>query len=726
MAISITDDRHVGLNDHIFPIIGRVAVGWLPRFANKINIGAEDFANEQYLSNWITKTLKGGIGTEEFVSEDRYWFGNLQTDFAGHMVLPPLATAVTLPTLPTITQAGAIPWTVDNASASRNDDATGWSDNFRNCLATVTITYAVTKYGAGSLDLHFHINDGAGDVATSASITDTGSGTITLSGQLGATASKIRVTATLTATPAGTSATVSALTYAIATDGTAGRFPAVFNSDTYFSMGANLYRIDNATGNVFLDALMPATITSLISSVGSMLYVFLGDSAYYWYRSSASPQVWQQTNSANANLGVHYAGKLWKINTTGQLAYAATPNAASPSWTNDALLTDNGLASGDCNNLTVSYSATGSTVIYADTKQGRFQHDVATGKFLATGLRLANHPNGGKGSVTWNDGDWVSAGLAIKKYVAGSTTVIADEGLNKDDGLPTEYAGEVVVLIDGLTHLYALVDASLTAGTGYSAIYRRSWDSGWKCWWDASLLDTPVTDKTMHFGIVSATYSYRFWFDHNGTIYYIPLSRENQNPKKVSGSTYSASGFLVSPWFDAGTKAFSKACKRITAFCEDMTATETAIISYRIDHATTALAATWTALTTIAADGATEFNLASGAGLAFKSFQYRIDLARGGTNTLSPDVQGLAVSYRKNLGAKHAWTFKVDLKDEGGDVRNKIGYLEAAAALNTWMEFVFRDSGKESSVYVEVADIKGETGVGPDYVSQYTITVVEV
>ncbi len=772
MAISITDDRHIGLNGVIYPIVDRVKVGWLPRFPNKIITGDSDYANEQYLSNWITKDLRGGIGVEEMDEAkhiDCYWFGNLQADFAGHAVLPPLATAVTLTTLPTITNGDVETWASDTdctgwvksgtgpVNFSKGTGANAHGGTYGLCVQTTggagltsiasrTLNNWVTAFQGKVVTMKFWAKvgsiPGAGGSAVVGIYDDVGETTTAVTGGwtqytvtrvLNASATNIIARATVTEGNGG-NCYIYIDDITIEATGTITRACAVFNSDTYFAGGKVLYRVDNSTGGIFFEGLFPNTITWLVSSVGSCLYVFLGDSDSYWYRSAASPPVWTQAvgsdgagggTSSGATFAVHYAGKAWKITAAGQLAYSAAPNSATPTWTNDALLTDNGLASGDCNNLVVSYDETGTTVIYADTKQGRFEHSVATSKFLATGLRLANHPNGGKGSVRWNDGDYVSAGLAIKKYQAGSTVVISDEGLNKDDGLPTEYAGEVIALIDGLTHLYALMDASQTTGTGYSAIYRRGIDTGWHCWWDGSLLS--VTDGTIHFGIVSATYSYRFWFDHNGTVYYIPLSRENQNPKKVTGSTYSASGFLVSPWFDAGTKAFTKACKRITAFCEDMTENETVIIKYRLDHTTTALASTWVTLTpTIAADGITTYNLASGAGVAFKSIQYRIDLARGSTNTLSPDVQGLALSYRKNLGAKHAWTFTIDLKNAGANIRTMITNLETAVALNTWMEFVSRDSTKETSVYVEVESVTGKTGVGPDYDSQYAISVIEV
>jgi len=108
--------------------------------------------------------------------------------------------------------------------------------------------------------------------------------------------------------------------------------------------------------------------------------------------------------------------------------------------------------------------------------------------------------------------------------------------------------------------------------------------------------------------------------------------------------------------------------------------------------------------------------------------QLMAELKRGSTTTLSPDLLGEAVSYRKNLGLKHAWSFTVDLKNAGANIRAMITNLETAMASEIWIPFVFRDTTKETSQphYVQIVTLSGRTGVGPDYDSQYDVHVVEV
>ena len=411
----------------------------------------------------------------------------------------------------------------------------------------------------------------------------------------------------------------------------------------------------------------------------------------------------------------------------GQLAYATDPSHATPTWTNNGSLADEGLADNDVNNLSIYRDATGDPIIYADTKVGLFAHDYTNAKWVETELALPNHATCGKGAVWWRDGFYISAGLDVLKYVAGATATITSVGLDKDDGLPGEYRGEIVKLIKGYNEFFALVDSSLASGTGYSGVY--AFDGlGWQCWWLA-----PTADDTMNSGIVSSAVDYRLFFDHDAKIYSISLEKSLRNPVKIPTFTFDASGTHITPWFDAAWLG-DKLAIQLNVCCRGMSPTETVAVSYRINHLAASMGATdastgWTALQTISADGETEISLGtSGVGIANKAIQFKFALARGSTNTLSPDILWAKLKYLKLLETLWGWTVIIDCTKEeynGRTPSQLIAALKTAVSTQTLLEFTFRDfSAGTLTYYVRVANAQGLEQTGVDFRGTYRLSLV--
>ena len=311
----------------------------------------------------------------------------------------------------------------------------------------------------------------------------------------------------------------------------------------------------------------------------------------------------------------------------------------------------------------------------------------------------------------------------------GQTATFTQVGLNRDDGIPAEYRGEITWLAAGHNDLYAMVDSSLVTGTGTSTLMAYD-DTGWRCLFLAA---TP--DDVMCGGIVSSASSkYRLYFDHDNKLYYIDLSRDVRNPLKLATSAFAAAGSHITPWFDAGTAVFDKAAIKMTVFADNITSTETVIVSYRLNHTYTNIASGWTAFTTIddtttgisGGQGVVEFPFGSSKGIEFNAIQFKFDLARGDTTTLSPDIQA-TFSYRQGKPI-WAWTVTANCAEEYNDLtpRELVAALKTAANSLTLLEFTFRNAptGTETH-YVSVSPFNGITQTGENYTGRYNLTLVE-
>ncbi|KKK47683.1 hypothetical protein LCGC14_3152700, partial [marine sediment metagenome] len=312
-----------------------------------------------------------------------------------------------------------------------------------------------------------------------------------------------------------------------------------FNSETYWGIGQYVFKVTSGGGNLDYVADVGATITDFETSVGTNLYITIGDGANYYFMTTS--EVFTQKNKAGTFL-LHYDGKLVIADSAGNVEYSADPNAGSPTWTDGD---DNGsladvLDDNDLQSLFLYRDAAGEDIPYAGTKKGVWAYDLTNTKWLQTELKLPNHPNGGKGAVVWREGAYVASGLHIDRYRTGQAqATINSVGLDEDDGLPIEYDGEIVDLIGGYSEFFALVDSTQTSGTSTSSIYAKT-ELGWHCIWIGD-----STEKAMNRGIVTTSPAYRFWWDHDDKLYWIQLHRSIQHPRKISGYTFGTSGVHI-------------------------------------------------------------------------------------------------------------------------------------------------------------------------------------
>lgn len=753
MAQANRIEQGVNLNSKQYNLMAPPTAQYISKLLAKVNTGNDSYTKQNFLSSWIISDQTGGLGVSEMdesVHADRYWFGNCITEWSGHIFLPRLATAVTKPVHTVSGWNEAIDW--------KDVSSPLWTDE-GNVIDGNTATYAyVSNPGAswtGYLELYVPsisctkirywwtetVNNTADDLeidlyydgAWNSIVSDSTAGEGAYAeAAIGATktvtAARIRFYGDIN----GGSFRLHSVQFYAASATAGGTFVgfANFNSVLYMAQGNFLAELNAGRTAFTVVQAFPVDITEIKQTINSVLLISLGDADEYWVMSTTA--AFTETNVNDFTRGIKWNDVHWKMDADGNWWYSADPESATPTWTSRNGITD--IAS-QVESLLIGPDADGDDIIYCATNSWLKAHDSTNNKFVDTKVKLPDHTNGGKGATYWHGSIYLPYGLGIRQYTPGSTATISEAGLLRDDGLPVEMNGEIVKLLGESASdvMFALVDSYQTSGDNYSGLY--SYDGrAWRCWWYDS-----TANGAMHDCIVSSASSgYAVYWDCGSSLYYIDIHRGISNPEQLAGTQkYAAAGIHISPWFDAGTPAFNKLITLLTAYAKKITTTETVAIYYRTDKSDTTLDLThsgskWTLLETLNTAGENseqEELFASGAGLTFNSIQYRLDLARGSTNTLTPDLQSIVSSFELLTGAdgNWVWTLRIPLDDEcGTSPKEKMDNLNTALALSTLVPMYFREGDSAEPRYVRLQLIDAYYQTGHEYEGVYTIRAIEL
>ena len=438
--------------------------------------------------------------------------------------------------------------------------------------------------------------------------------------------------------------------------------------------------------------------------------------------------------------------KLWGIDSTGQLWYAATLG----SETNDAKLP---LPDNYVTDLFVARNANGDPILYAMTKEGLYAHDATNARWVETQLALPFHNDNGKGSVRWRDSVYIPAGLGIYKYINGTNSaVVTIVGPDRDDGLPSDNRGKIVGLLGTHNDLIAMVDGTLAPGmtdmfgsmespvipdsTGFSAIL--GWNEvGWEVKWTATEAGKQITSSfvTDVGGNLASTNPYRLYWGFDGDLYYQQLQSDVINPNQIVNYNYESTGLLYTPWFNADQVEVDKLALKVkvdTANCSSGGTTENQKIKVEYaldgkeknDDGTTAYV---TLGTITSSDEPAEYTLASGVGIAFRSIQFKITLTTD-NQTVSPDMLNLTLIFRKKLDTKFGWSVNLDMTKpyKGRSPKDMRADILSDIDSNTLLEFTYRDdSSTNRNYYVDIINAQGLEHTATDERGTTTILVSE-
>ena len=514
-----------------------------------------------------------------------------------------------------------------------------------------------------------------------------------------------------------------------------------------------LFKYNNSTGSWGSALTQSATdqVTDSIvftNATGTTYLVFAHyDANGSGYTYSSNGTSWT-TDAQDTQFLTVWDERLWGISNAGQLWYATVIGTEIA----DAVLP---LPDGSVTALFVARNAAGIPIIYASTTQGLFAHNADNASWEETQMAFPTHPDNGKGTTRWRDSVYIPSGNGIYKYINGNNAaVITTVGPDKDDGLPSDKRGairhmagthnELLIGLDARSAPSSISSTSIpyqwvshhgssviSQTAGYSSILGYN-DLGWETKWVSPT--SGVGFDSMH---VSDAYGeYRVYWGHNDIVYFMDLPKDIINPSEVPEFAYAESGFIETPWFNAGQFEVDKLALNLKIEAQDLTSTEKILVEYATDYSESyTTAVSYLDSTAMgAASGTYTYNFGSNAGTTFRSIKFRLTLYRdSGTSTglekfETPDVVSLTLQYRKKLPAKWGHTVDVDLTKEykGKDPKTLRSDLISAIESLTLVNFTYRDDdGGTRDYYVDVIAAQGLEFTGHDERGTTTIQVVE-
>jgi hypothetical protein len=314
--------------------------------------------------------------------------------------------------------------------------------------------------------------------------------------------------------------------------------------------------------------------------------------------------------------------------------------------------------------------------VYIVTDRSVYAYDPVTTVLIRTRLQFPPHPDNGYGSAVWRPGAdlFVSAGIGVYRF---NLSAIGAVGLDRDEGLPTEYRGVIRDLCPEHNMLVAYVEGQQTAsevadpdiefdpGQSTEGEFRMAGTDafslliGWNGFgWHPLWISPTATGDPVWCCVSGAASTYRLWWGFGtGTddeLYTQLLSRPFANPRQeieASEGDFALDGYLDTGWFDANMQEFRKVASHLEINVETASATEPITVLYRKDFE-----AAWTLLGNITASGKAYLPFGVSAfdgqpfsyGLDFDRIRFRIEMGRDPSDsTKSPLIDSMVLKYIK-------------------------------------------------------------------------------
>ena len=509
-----------------------------------------------------------------------------------------------------------------------------------------------------------------------------------------------------------------------------------YSSLTHCAFGTDLRRWIEGTSawSTTLGALVDTPTDAIVHK--SKLYLACGSDFNRWDGTTLTTGTALSGGAILARYMCEWDSKLFVLSNTGVLKYSTDEGVT---WTTPVThILDAGMYTG----LFVGLNTSDVLVIYLATKTGVQALDYTNSKWIDAQLPYPKHDYAGLGANRWRDACFIPAGLAIYRMAVNSNVVvITPVGPDRDYGLPSDYAGNIIRVIGEHNAMYALLDATTemartlyTAGyvvdsvfydnQGYSAVLK--WNgAGWSVAWVSGSADAPIR----HGCISSSDGQYRLWFAVDRTVYRMSLNKNLQNPLEITGFPFGSTCTHIWPVFDADAATVDKTALKASAYASGVSATEYIKLYYTANYGTS-----WTLLTNttfpdgqIDVVGEAEFTFASDAGLSFKAIQFKAELYRGSTNTLTPDLQWFRLNYMKIPDPEQTFNLIVDCSK---DYRHKrastlLANIKTAVETKTLGSFTYRTYRETSETFnVRILNMEGVTKAGRTKEGQYSLNLL--
>jgi hypothetical protein len=700
------------------------------------------FSSVSELKHYLMRDQTGGIGCLELKRNadlKKCWWSTCDLDTEGHLIPQPMANGYTVGTLAVTPTGFTDPDTSwgDEANAYDNDITTyaadpvmpleQWSSFLQLSFASMSIAGILLKVGRDNanvtkIDIDYYNGSWVNvfeDTIPAAMLTSLYHTAVSAS-----TVTQIRVRFYNADAAFNREARLYEAKIIQAGGAITNLSWLNFNNNLYMATNSLLYKLDTGAGASFTFVkafLFPITC---LAQYGANMIVGFSGGAFFEYMNTS--EAFTTTDVTGCLYAIQAHNRAYWISSTGQLYYTATL-AASPAVTTDALLSD---AGSTIQGLDSYQDATGEEAIYCRTNHAVWVHDwVSTPtKWLKTNVDLASHASTGKAGLV-RDGYFISQGIHLIKYTTGNynATIKNDYGLDAQDGIPSEYNAHIVNLVKGVGCFYALYDSTQVGSATYSWVGKYNELNGaWSVMWA-----TPNATFAMHAGVLSDVYARYFWYDCGNVIWRIPIPSTLIFPKLNSASIYNATAVHILPWLEGDAATWTKLANKIISYCKDVTTTETVTIKYRTDRTNIDVGTGWTTLVTLdttAEAGRIATALASGVGVSANAIQIRLDLARGGTTTLAPDVQSLDLQYFDRVEIKNTFTVSISVAEyyKGYSPKQMESALKTAIASGTLLALTYRDgTDAADTYYVKIQPARGDTLTGRNHTGEYDLVLVE-
>ena len=286
---------------------------------------------------------------------------------------------------------------------------------------------------------------------------------------------------------------------------------------------------------------------------------------------------------------VAWDNRLWRLGEQGEIECTTDMTT----WSNLCYVPDGSTP----RHLDIYLTTHGEPTVYVTTSSSVFVWDESSGSLLQSQLQYPKHPDQGRGSCVWRGELWTSVGDGVHRY---NRNTIAASGLDRDEGLPRDYAGVILDLEPSYNAIYALMsglevygnpttDATiLHAGDDYMTYDNTSvgtllmrWDGfGWH-YVDSNSGLSPTTVF-----VSDAGGDYGVWYCTNQKVRRITLTRTYLNLKDDTTNPVRESGYFESSWYNFGWDGQDKVLKTLELFVETPAETEYIDVFYKLDNDT--------------------------------------------------------------------------------------------------------------------------------------------
>ena len=497
-----------------------------------------------------------------------------------------------------------------------------------------------------------------------------------------------------------------------------------------------------STWSALIDTLPATPIDDLWFN--SRIFYALGASGYSYQATAAG--VATDVATPTVQSFVEWDGRLWSMDTSGVLRWSSTGNAST--WTDKATIPIQDLTDVE---LVVYDDSAGDSTIWALTTQGPWIYDALNDKWFPSRFQFPGITRlfTGRGLGTTFRNHLITKGTDMSVYrltMNGSMLIVKDITPGIPGGLPVSLSGELKTFTADNNFLFVAVGNSTTVTgvnwTIFALTITQDVDgSDIETWHPIYVNTTPNTVEPKAMSIISGSNGHRLYFhDNNVTdghiVRFIDLVDLRESPVNSTTKTYTTGGAgivsrLELPYFDGeepGKQDWPKVALRYLVKLAGAASTETVQVAYRSDFSV----GSYTNLGAVVNSDteASRWFGTNNVGLEFKSIQPRITFVRGGTSTLRPILEYLALDYLEIPPTLlRQFTVVIDCSTMINNLSpgNQITNLWTALQTSTLGTFSYRDdAGNTLSYLVKVVSPQGQENAGYDFTGLYTLNLIEI